>query len=250
MLYFVLKCTFKFNKNRKKSKMTKYFFVLLFVSTIQIGTAQCPLVDIHVLEWDNKTLTLKWRCNPKPAKGKFYVYRACVSQNRHLETLVDSVSATQNYEFSDNDKQLKTNLTYQYRVQYGKNKPCSNSKQTQGRVIEEDSSTTEIGFVKDIKTFNQKAIVHIQPLETTAKPNNYLSVKLEIKDFKYNFSSRLKYALICENTVFETDSEATSDDFRYAKVFILGKIGIYEKCKIALIQGNEIIGVSELIEIK
>ena len=230
--------------------MAKCFFVLLFLSTFQIGVAQCPLVDIHVLEWDNKTLTLKWRCNPKPTKGKFYVYRACVSQNRHFETLVDSISATQNYEFSDNDKDLKTNFTYQYRVQYGKNTRCSYYKLTQGRVIEDDSLATTIGFVKDIKTFNQKAIVHIQALETTAKPNNYLAVKLQIKDFKYNFSSGLKYALICENTVFETNSETTGDDFRYAKVFILGKVGIYEKCKIALIQGNEIIGVSEFIPIE
>ena len=230
--------------------MTKYFFVLLFLNTFRIGAAQCPPVDIHVLEWDKKTLTLKWRCNPKPTTGKFYVYRACVSQNRHLETLVDSISATQNYEFSDNDKDLKTNLTYQYRVQYGKTTRCSYYKQTQGRVIEDDSSTTTIGFVKDIKTFYQKAIVSIQALEKTAKPNNYLTVNLQIKDFKYNFSSGLKYALICENTVFETDSEAMGDDFRYAKVFILGKVGIYEKCRIALIQGNEIIGVSEFIPIE
>ena len=230
--------------------MTKYFFVLLFLNTFRIGAAQCPPVDIHVLEWDKKTLTLKWRCNPKPTTGKFYVYRACVSQNRHFETLIDSVSATQNYEFSDNDKDLKTNLTYQYRVQYEKDKRCSYSKLTQGRVIEDASSATAIGFVKDIKTFNQKAVVSIQALEKTAKPNNYMAIKLQIKDFKYNFSSGLKYALICGNTVFETDSEVTSDDFRYAKVFILGKVSIYEKCKIALIQGNEIIGVSEFIQIE
>ena len=60
----------------------------------------------------------------------------------------------------------------------------------------------------------------------------------------------MKYALICEDTVFETVSEDDADDFRFSKVFILEKVRVYQKFKIALVQDQEIIGISQDIMIQ
>ena len=231
----------------KNSKKLKYFLMLVLVSASQMLFAQCPKGEIYFLDWEGKSLTVKWHCNPKPLKGKFYIFRACLSDSK-VETLIDSVLAFKKYEYSDNDKQLKTNLIYRYRLQYENNKNCSFNLNTQGKVIDGDTGT--IGFTKNINAFIQKDIVKITPSVLNAKTDSYIKVRLEIKDFKYNFSSKLKYTLICDDVVFETISENIDDDFRFSRVFILEKARIYQKCRIALIQESEMIGISPEIQIE
>jgi hypothetical protein len=206
--------------------------------------AQCPKIEIYVLKWEGNKMTLKWRCNPKPLTDTFYIYRACVSINK-METLIGKTAATQVYEFSDANTGLKTNLSYQYRLQYGNSKTqynCSVNKEIHGLPV--DGDTTTIGFIRPLPIFKQKDIVNIKLLEQDVQPNTSIPIKLEIKDLSYNFSPNLTYVIISGDRVFETTSEVIGDDFRYAHVFMLAKALSLKKCRIALIQGEDMIGIS------
>lgn len=228
----------------------KFFVVYTFFSiSISFLTAQCPKIDLYLVNWEGNTVTLKWRCSPNFLNDTFHVFRTCLSDKGGKEISVGKVAAmTKRFEFAD-VKELKGNLTYQYKVRYGQNDRCiSNLKNTQGRVIDGDCSTT--GFIRNLESFTIRDVVKITPEKTSAATNTYLSVKIEIKDLKFDFSSNFSYALISDNGVIETESQVVDDDFRFVNVFIRGHSLVNKKMRIALIQGNEILGVSDEIELK
>jgi hypothetical protein len=228
----------------KYSYKIKFFLTILFLRMSVSLTAQCPKVEIYLLKWEGKKMTLKWRCNPRPLSDTFYIYRACVSISK-TETLIGKTAAAQVYEFADADTRLKTNLSYQYRLQYGHLKTkdnCSVYEEIHGLPV--DGDTASIGFVRPLSIFKQKTIVNIKPLTQSIQPNTYLPIQLDIKDFSYDFSSKLTYVIISGDHVFETISEVNGDDFRYAQVYMLAKAFSLKKCRIALVQGEDMIGIS------
>jgi hypothetical protein len=229
----------------------KFFLTItLFSLSISILNAQCPKIDLYVVVWEGETVTLKWRCASKFLNDTFHIFRTCLSVKSGKEFEVGKIGATQkSLEFADTDKRLKGNLTYQYKVRYGLNDKCiSNLKNTQGRVIGDDSST--IGIVRSLESFTKRDVVKIIPQKQSAETNKYLSVKIEIKDLKFDFSSNYSYALISDNNVIETESQVSDDDFRFVNIFILQHSLLNKKMSVALIQGNEILGISDEIELK
>ena len=60
----------------------------------------------------------------------------------------------------------------------------------------------------------------------------------------------MKYALICGDKVIETVSHTNGDDFRWVSVYILENVALSKEFRIAQIQGNDILGISPLIELK
>lgn len=226
----------------------KLFLTFCFFCGFSMLIAQCPYkIAIDVLDCEGKTVTLKWHCQPKPLSGHFEIFRICLSINRE-EKWIDSVAVNKSFEYSDTDKNLKNSLIYQYRLQLSSNKKCTVSERTKGRVI--DSSDLTKLIIRNLPSFTQKDILNLKPQKLSATANIYLPVELEIKDFKFPFSINMKYALICGDKVIETDSHVNGDDFRMVSVYILENMALSKEFKIALIQGNDILGLSPLIELK
>lgn len=226
----------------------KLFLTFCFLSGFNILIAQCPYkIAIDVLEWEGKTVTLKWHCQPKPLSGHFEIFRTCLSINRE-EKWIDKVAINKSFQYSDTDKELKNNLIYQYRLQLSSNDKCSVSDRTKGRVI--DSSDLTKLTIRNLKSFTQKNILNLKPQKLSGTANTYLPIELEIKDFKFPFSNNMKYVLICGDKIIETVSHVNNDDFRMVSVYILENMALIKEFRIALIQGNDILGLSPLIELK
>ena len=226
----------------------KLFLTFCFLAGFNVLIAQCPYkIAIDVLDWEGKTVTLKWHCQPKPASGQFDIFRTCLSINRE-EKWVSSVSVNKNFQFSDTDTDLKNNFIYQYRLQLSSNEKCKASEQTKGRVIDSSGSINLI--IRNLSSFTQKDILNLKPQKLNVTANTYLLVETEIKDFKFPFSTNMKYALICGDKVIETAFHTNGDDSRWVSVYILENIALSKEFKIALFQGNDILGISPLIELK
>ena len=226
----------------------KLFLTFCFLAGFNVLIAQCPYkIAIDVLDWEGKTVTLKWHCQLKPSSGQFDIFRTCLSINRE-EKWVSSVSVIKNFQFSDTDTDLKNNLIYQYRLQLSSNEKCWASERTKGRVI--DSSDLTKLIIRNLSSFTQKDILNLKPQKLSATANTYLLVETEIKDFKFPFSTNMKYALICGDKVIETAFHTNGDDSRWVSVYILENMALSKEFEIALFQGNDILGISPLIELK
>lgn len=226
----------------------KLFLVVSIWGSINIALAQCPYnLAIDILEWEGKTVTLKWHCMPKPLSGQFDIFRTCLSKNKE-EIWISSIATTKSFQFSDTDKDLKNNLIYKYRLQLSSNEKCTVSQVSKGRVIEKGDFTDVI--IRNLSSFTLRDIVKIKPKKMIIYANTYIPVEVEIKDFKFPFSTDMKYALICGDKVIETVYHFDDDDSRLVSVFILENSSIFQEFTIALMQGNSILGVSPPMLIK
>jgi hypothetical protein len=217
----------------------KVFLPFCFFCFSHILVAQCPYkISIDVLKWEGETITLKWHSEPKPLTGEFDIFRTCLSLKNDKEKPLSNLAVTKRYEYSDTDRGLNGNKIYAYRVQLRNMPTCSVVKRTSGRVIEEDTLTT-YQPARDLSTFTQKDVVAIKTQTTTTKTHVFLPIEIEIKDFKFPFTA--------ENTVIETEGHTLNDDFRFANVFIVEHPSVKKTFRIALVQGNIILGMSGLI---
>ena len=103
--------------------------------------------------------------------------------------------------------------------------------------------------MKDLKLFTQKDVLSLKTTQLTATPNTFFPIQIDIKDFKYPFANNLTFALLCNDKIIETLSHVINDDFRFAEVFILENDCLTPKFKIAVVQGNEILGLSAFIQL-
>jgi hypothetical protein len=226
----------------------KIFSTLAFSITLNLLAAQCPYkIKIDVLVWDGPKVTLKWHSDPKILRGGFDIFRTSLTLKNGLEKYIDSVAALKSLEYSDEDRALVRNHIYEYRVQMHDFPQCSVKKRTEGRAIEDDSLSGQP--VKSLGLFTQKDVLNIKTKTLVAKLNTFFPIEIDIKDFKFPFTNQLTFALICGDKVIKTTSSVNGDDFRFANIFIPKNTGLTPQFRITVIQGNEILGSSALIQL-
>jgi hypothetical protein len=224
----------------------RFFLSTCFFYSFNMLMAQCPYkIDIYVCDWEGPTVTLKWHCQPKPLNGQFDIFRTCLTLKNDKESLVEHKDVKKAYEYADTDTKLNDNRIYQYKVQLRDMPKCFATQRTKGRVIEDDTLSTK--SPTDLSLFKQKDIVNIKIQKTTTKATVYFPIEIEIKDLQFPFTSQLGYVLICGDKVFETVGQPVDDDFRFANVFI-PQNAVSQPFRIALVQGQIILGMSPLIQ--
>ena len=225
----------------------KFFLLLIFFITTNLLAAQCPYkIVLDVLVWDGPNVTLKWHSDPKILRGGFDIFRTSLTVENGREKYIGSVAALKSLEYSDADRALVRNHIYEYRVQMDGLTQCSAKKRTEGRVIEDDSLLNQ--STKNLKLFTQKDVLNIKTKALTAKANTYFPIEIDIKDFKFPFNNQLTFTLVCADKVIETTAQVRDDDFRFAEIFIPENACLTPQFRVAVIQGNQILGVSTLID--
>jgi hypothetical protein len=229
--------------------------ILLFLIPLYsyILPSQCSYpIKITVLAWEGNGITIKWQCPKKPQIGQFDIYRTCYSIKKDKPKYIGSVAHNKIYEYSDNDTSLKTKYIYSYKVLYSHVKDravCADSARTLARPIDEDTPLLSL-FIKNINSFTQKDIVSIKPLKSVTQTSVFLPIEIEIKDLNFDFQKTAYYAIVYGDIMIQTTSEENLNDFRYANIFIVKPTQIAQNLKIALVQGNTILGISSPINIE
>jgi hypothetical protein len=230
--------------------MKNLLIIICLFNLISSLHGQCNYsLSFKYLGWEGKSMTLKWECTPKPQTGRFEIYRKSLSKKQNIEKRIYTSTVNTNFEFADNDKSLSFSNSYEYQIRYvnGREK-CSTIRGIQTRVIESDSTYTIPS--KDLISFNQKDFVSIKSTTRITKSGTFLPIQIEVKNQQFDFTQKLNYVLIYDGKVIETSSESDSNDFKIAKVYIIGYSNTHNKFRIALVQGNDILGISNFIIIK
>jgi hypothetical protein len=238
-----------FDKNIKYVHRMKFFSTIPFILFATHTVAQCPVINLKTY-WDGDFITLKWQCQPKTTAGVFNIYRTCLSLKKDTEQWVAQVEAHKRHEYADANKQLRGRLTYQYRIQYtnGNTKTyCSVVAKTKARAV--DSDSTDTTFLRKFEDFKQREIANLKPTVFKVKPFTNLRIAIEIKDFNFTFSDKMYYAIVNGNEVIKTRSKEDLQDFRFVDIFLPNDPALQKRIRIALIQGDSILGLSDFIDL-
>jgi hypothetical protein len=225
--------------------MKQFSLVFSLFLSINSINAQCPCAIKNLwLNWQSKSIALKWTCAETPQSGVFEIYRSCISPKKEAEKKIAEVNLTGTHEFAD--EHLKTENIYQYRVKLVQNKcTCEATKRTNARANDDDfySEKTE-----NIQDFKQVDLVELTPQTASIKPNNYLKTRIIFKNAKDLSQTNFKYFILLGDKMIPTTAEFNDDfDFRIANIFIPENGGGAKEFKIAIVSGKEIIGVSAVV---
>ncbi len=225
-------------------------FSLIFSLFIGINSlnAQCPCAIKNLwVNWQNKSIALKWQCVEKPQNGIFEIYRSCISPKKEAEKKIAEVTYRGVFELAD--EQLKTENIYQYRVKLIQTQcSCEATKRTNARANDSENYSEK---TENINDFKQVDLVKLMPQTKSIKPNNYLKTQISFKNVKDLTQTDYKYFILFGDKMIPTTAEFNDYlDFRMASVFIPQDTEGSREFRIAIVSGKEIIGVSSVVFIE
>lgn len=225
-------------------------FSLIFSLFMGINSlnAQCPCaLKILWLNWQNKSIALKWDCAEKPKNGVFEIYRSCLSPIKEAEKKIAQVNYADFFEYAD--EQLKTENIYKYRVKLIQTQcSCEATKTVNARANDDDYYSEKTENIKDYK---QVDLVELTLQTAVIKLNNYLKTQIIFRNAKNLSQTDFKYFILFGDKMIATTAEFNDDlDFRMASIFIPENGVGAKEFRIAIVSGKEIIGLSPIVLIE